>query len=107
MKQCKGTGATLDAVEEEEVIVRCHRAVRRAREDGLTDEQTATVKYGATPVDTKWFERQKAFEREPMQVRSRFVAREFQSGDRPDSYAGTPPLGGLKAIFSIAANHAH
>ena len=32
----------------------------------------------------------KAFEEEPMQIRLRIVAREFKSGDRPDSYAGIP-----------------
>ena len=32
-------------------------------------------------------------------------AREFKSDDRPDLYAGTPPLEALKAIISIAANH--
>ena len=29
----------------------------------------------------------KAFEGEPMQIRSRIVAREFKSDDRPDLYA--------------------
>ena len=40
-----------------------------------------------------------------MQIRSRICAREFKSDDRPDLYAGTPPLEALKAIISIAANH--
>ena len=40
-----------------------------------------------------------------MQIRSRIVAREFKSDDRPDMYAGTLPLEALKAIMSIAANH--
>ena len=40
-----------------------------------------------------------------MQIRSRMCAREFKSDDRPDLYAGTPPLEALKAIISIAANH--
>ena len=39
-----------------------------------------------------------------MQIRSRIVAREFKSYDRPDLYAGTPPLVALKARISIAAN---
>ena len=34
----------------------------------------------------------KAFEGAPMQIRSRMCAREFKSDDRPDLYAGTPPL---------------
>ena len=58
-----------------------------------------------SPVDTKWVDTDKAFEVEPMQIRSRMCAREFKSDDRPDLYAGTPPLEALKAITSIAANH--
>ena len=44
----------------------------------------------------------KHLRREPIQIRSRIVAREFKSGDRPDLYAGTPPLEALKATISIA-----
>ena len=69
------------------------------------DENEAIAKYGITPVDTKWIDTDKAFEGEPMQIRSRIVAREFKSDDPPDLYAGTPPLEALKAIISIAANH--
>ena len=91
-------------------------AVRKARESELkylrdlgvyeqVDEKEAFKKYGVTPVDTKWVDTVKAFEGEPMQIRSRMRAREFKSDDRPDLYAGTPPLEALKAIISIAANH--
>ena len=55
--------------------------------------------------DTKWVDTDTAFEREPMQIRSRLVAREFEGGDRPDLYAGTLPLEALKAIISIAPSH--
>ena len=78
-KLCKRTVATLDAVEEEEVNVRCvgdatseelpWPAVRRAREMAVgtlvctkVDEQTAFAKYGVTPVDTKWIDTDMAFE---------------------------------------------
>ena len=92
------------------------RAVRKARELELkylrdlgvyekVDEKEAVEKYGVTPIDTKWVDTDKAFEGEPMQIRSRICAREFKSDDRPDLYAGTPPLEALKAIISIAANH--
>ena len=91
-------------------------AVREARELELkyprdlgvyekVDEKEAVEKYGISPVDTKWVDTDKAFEGEPMQIRSRMCAREFKSDDRPDLYAGTPPLEALKAIISIAANH--
>ena len=69
------------------------------------DEKEAVEKYGITPVDTKWVDTDKAFERKPMQISSRMCAREFQSDDRPDLYAGTPPLEALKAVISIAANN--
>ena len=42
---------------------------------------------------------------EPMQIRSRIVARDFKSDDRPDLFAGTAPLDALKSIISIAAIH--
>ena len=54
------------------------------------DEREAVERYGVTPIDTKWIDTDKAFEGEPMQIRSRIVAREFKSDDRPDLYAGTP-----------------
>ena len=69
------------------------------------DEKEAVKEYRTQPVDTKWIDTDKAFEGEPIQVRSRLVAREFRTGDRPDLYAGTPPLEALKAVISIAANH--
>ena len=68
------------------------------------DEKEAVEKYGINPKDTKWVDTDKAFEEEPMQIRSRICAREFENGDRPNLYAGTPPLETLKTL-SIAANH--
>ena len=92
------------------------RAVRKARELELkylrdlgvsenVDEKEAVARYGITPVDTKWVNTDKAFEGGPMQIRSPMCAREFKSDDRPDLYAGTPPLETPKATMSIAANH--
>ena len=66
------------------------------------DVNEAVAQHKITPVDTKWFDTDKAFEEEPMQIRSRIVVREFKSDDRPDLYAGIPPLEALKAI---AASH--
>ena len=91
-------------------------AVRKARELELkylrdlgvyekVDEKEAVAKYGITPVDTKWIDTDKAFEGEPMQIRSRMCAREFKSDDRPDLYAGTPPVEAFNAIISVAANN--
>ena len=69
------------------------------------DEKEAVAKYGITPVYAKWVDSFEAFEGEPMQIRSRRCAREFESDDRPDLYEGTPPLEALKEIISIAAKH--
>ena len=77
------------------------QAVKEAREKELkylrvlgvyeeVDEHAAVAKYNVTPVDTKWVDTDTAFEGEPTQIRSRFFAREFKSGDRPDLYAGLP-----------------
>ena len=74
-------------------------ARRKAREKELnylrelgvyekTDERLAVAKYNVTLVDTKWVDTDKAFEEGAMQIRSRIVAREFKSEDRPDLYAG-------------------
>ena len=68
------------------------------------DEREATAQHQVTPVDTKCVDTDRAFQEEPMQIRSRLVAREFESVERPDLYAGTPPLEALKSIVSIAAN---
>ena len=69
------------------------------------DERAAVAKYNVTPVDTNWVNTDNPFEGEPTQIRSRIVAREFESGDRQDLYAGALPLEALKAIISIAASH--
>ena len=85
-------------------------AVRKARElelKYLRDlgvyekivEKEAVEKYGVTPIDTKWIDTDKAFEWEPMQIRSRICAREFKSDDRPDLYAGTPSIGGIEGHY--------
>ena len=88
------------------------QGVKETREKGLThlrelgvyekvDECAGVAQYNVTPVDTKSVDTDKAFEGEPMQLRSRIMAREFKSADRPDLYAGTLPLEALKAIISI------
>ena len=38
------------------------------------DEHVAVAKYNIAPTDTKWVDTDKAFEGEPMQIRSRIVA---------------------------------
>ena len=82
-----------DVGEEQEQDVICfdditgkEHAVREARELELkyprdlgvyekVDEKEAVEKYGISPVDTKWVDTDKAFEGEPMQIRSRMCER--------------------------------
>ena len=84
------------------------RELKYLRELGVyekVDERAAVAKYNVTPGDTTWVDTDKAFEEEPMKIRSRIVPREFKSVDRPDLYAGTPPQEALHSIVSIAASH--
>ena len=118
--------AMLARAGEEDEFIKCHdditgkellwQAVKPAREKELkylrelgvyekVDERAAVAKYNVTPVDTKWVDTDKAFKGEPMQIRTRIVARESKSGDRPDMYAWTPPLEAVKAVIPIAASH--
>ena len=67
--------------------------MRKAREQELKYLREAIAQYQVTPVDTKWVATEKVIEGEPMQIRSRLVARKFQSDDRPDLHPGTPSIG--------------
>ena len=69
------------------------------------DEREAIAKYQVAPFDIRRIDTNTAFEAESMLMKSRIAAGEFKSGDRPDLYAGTPPLEALKALISIEANH--
>ena len=51
--------------------------------------------------------KKKAFEEDPMQVRSHIVVREFKRGDRPDLYAGISSLVVLRGIVSTSQNRWH
>ena len=74
---------------------RRHSKIRRhtSLKDGFRGGRERRIqKFGST--ERQW----------TMQIRSQIVARNFKSGDRPDLYAGTPPLEALKAIIFIAAS---
>ena len=97
MKQCKRTGVTLDAVD---ASVRSQSDVQEKRSGKTSgalacpkkvDEQAAAAKsVQLAPIELL----DKAFEGEPLQVRARTVAREFESGSRLDLYARTSPVEG-------------
>ena len=56
-------------------------------------------------MDTKWVDTDKAFEGEPMQIRSRMCAIEIKSDDRPELYAGTLSIGGADSHNIDCSEH--
>ena len=58
---------------------------------------------GRAPVKTGWADTNKGTAAEPT-VRSRWVAKEYNTGARPDLFAGTSPLEGVKLVISSAAS---
>ena len=78
------------------------------------DEREAIAQYPVTPVNTKRIDTNKAFELEPMQIRSRIVAQEFKSYDRADLYRRNSSIGSVEGynLDCIKSkgnifNHAH
>ena len=90
--------------------------VQKARKEEVTymqdkqiwevcDEDECWERTGAAPVAVRWVDTNKGTEEEP-QVRSRLVARDFKDrrgGRRDNLYAATPPLKGLRMLWSKAA----
>ena len=58
---------------------------------------------GKPPISTGWADTNKGTTEKP-NVRSRWVAREFNTGPCPGLYAPTPPLEGVKLVVSAAAS---
>ena len=62
--------------------------------------------YGVTgkpPIKVRWVDVNKGSKEVP-EIRSRLVAKEIKVNDRPDLFAGTPPLEALKLLLSMAAS---
>ena len=59
------------------------------------DEKNAATRNGVNPINTMWTDTDSALE----EVRSMPVAREFRSGDRPGSHAGSTSLVTSKAVL--------
>ena len=57
---------------------------------------------GRAPIKAGWADTNKGTTESP-NVRSRWVAKEYNTGPRPALFAGTSPLEGVKMIFSAAA----
>ncbi len=58
---------------------------------------------GEKVIGVRWIDINKGDNENP-DYRSRLVAKDFKTGDRPDLFAATPPLEALKMIISIAAS---
>ena len=58
---------------------------------------------GKAPINTGWADTNKGTEQDPL-VRSRWVAKEYNTGPRPDLFAGTAPLEGVNMVISEAAS---
>ena len=58
---------------------------------------------GKAPIKTGWADANEGTASQP-NVRSRWVAKEFNTGHRPDLYAGTSPLVGVKLVMSEFAS---
>ena len=68
------------------------------------DYRAAVAKYNVTPVDTKWVDIDKAFE-EPMQIRSRLVAKECKKRRQARLVCRNSPAGSSDSqIIPIAAS---
>ena len=58
---------------------------------------------GKGPVSTGWVDTRKGTDNEPT-IRSRWVAEEIKTDQRPDLFAPTPPLEGVKLVVSNCAS---
>lgn len=82
--------------EEEMKFVHRHRVYSRVPRSVCYQET------GKPPIKTGWAETDKGTENQP-NVRCRWVAKDFKREPRPELYAATPPLEGVKMILSGAA----
>ena len=58
---------------------------------------------GRQPIKSGWADTNKGTAKRP-NVRSRFVAKEYNTGPRPDLFAATSPLEAVKLVVSQAAS---
>ena len=84
--------------EEELKFVKKHDVYVRATREECWKET------GRSPIKTGWAETNKGSLQAP-NVRCRWVAKEYNTGARPDLYAATPPLEAVKLVLSEAATN--
>ena len=86
--------------EEEMCYVRKHRVYDKVPRSQCYQDT------GKAPIKTGWAETNKGTEAEP-NVRCRWVGKEYNTGPRPELFAPTPPLEGVKIVVSEAASSPH
>ena len=85
------------------------KGVRKARKEEIAYFQSMKVyeklpiaeayeKTGKAPILTRWIDINKGDKKKPL-YRSRLVAKEFNTGARPDLFAATPPTECLKLLL--------
>ena len=58
---------------------------------------------GKPPIKVRWVDVNKGSKEMP-EIRSRLVAKEIKRSEKPELFAGTPPLESLKLLLSVAAS---
>ena len=58
---------------------------------------------GKPPIKVRWVDVSKGSKEMP-EIRSRLVAKEIKRSEKPELFAGTPPLESLKLLLSVAAS---
>ena len=85
--------------------------VKRARKEEITyfkERRVYTkmprskVPKGEKVIRVRWVDINKG-DKQNKDIRCRLVAMDFKDADRPDLFAGTPPLEGLRLLCSLAA----
>ena len=90
-------------------------AVRRGRREEIQyyrqmkvyyrmNPEEAAQKFNVKPLKLRWVDVNKARAGETPNIRCRLVAKEIKKDERPELFAGTPPLEALKILCRIASS---
>jgi len=90
-------------------------AVRRGRREEIQyyrqmkvyyrmNREEAAQKFNVKPLKLRWVDVNKARAGETPNIRCRLVAKEIKKDERPELFAGTPPLEALKILCRIASS---
>ena len=68
------------------------------------NREEAVEKYGVKPIQVRWVDTDKAHPGEEPHYRSRLVAKEIRKDERPELFAGTPPVETVKILCGRLAS---